>query len=101
MVVLEGMAAACTVVASDIEGYRSAAGGHAELVPPGDAGALARALGVALADAVEGSGRSAPEARKESLEYARNWSMDTLAERYVDVYRRAIEAYPGRGGTRG
>jgi len=91
------MAAACTVVASDIEGYRSAAGGHAELVPPGDAGALARALGVALADAVEGSGRSAPEARKESLEYARNWSMDTLAERYVDVYRRAIAAYRGRG----
>ena len=37
MVLLEGMAAGCAVVASDIEGYRSAAGGHAELVPPGDA----------------------------------------------------------------
>ena len=41
-----------------------AAGGHATLVPPGDVGALARALGVALADAVEGSGQSSPEARK-------------------------------------
>jgi phosphatidylinositol alpha-mannosyltransferase len=93
MVLLEGMAAGCAVVASDIEGYRSGAGGHAELVPPGDAGALARALGAALADAVEGSGRSAPEARKEAIEYARAWSMETLAERYVDVYTRAIAAY--------
>ena len=93
MVLLEGMAAGCAVVASDIEGYRMAAGGHATLVPPGDAAALARALGVALADAVEGSGRSAPEARKAATEYARAWSMDTLAERYVDVYARAIAAY--------
>jgi len=92
MVLLEGMAAGCAVVASDIDGYRRAAGGHAELVAPDDAAALARALGVALADAVEGSGRSAPEARKEAVEYARAWSMDALAERYVDVYTRAIEA---------
>jgi len=69
---------------------------HAELVPPDDAPALARALGVALADAVEGSGRSAPEARKEATEYARGWSMDALAERYVDVYGRAIEAFRAR-----
>ena len=38
MVLLEGMAAGCAVVASDIEGYRTAAGGHAALVPPGDVG---------------------------------------------------------------
>jgi phosphatidylinositol alpha-mannosyltransferase len=102
MVLLEGMAAGCAVVASDIDGYRSAAGGHAELVPPGDASALARALGAALADVVEGSGRSSPEARKEATEYARAWSMETLAERYVDVYRRAIDAYRGRvAATRG
>jgi phosphatidyl-myo-inositol alpha-mannosyltransferase len=90
MVILEGMASGCSVVASDIEGYRSAAGGHAALVPPGDTRALARALGVALADAVEGTGQSSTEARKEAIEYARGWSMDALAERYVDVYVRAI-----------
>jgi phosphatidylinositol alpha-mannosyltransferase len=96
IVLLEGMAAGCAVVASDIEGYRMAAGGHAALVPPGDKAALARALGVALADAVEASGQSAPEARKAALEHARNWSMDTLAERYVDVYERAIASYRAR-----
>jgi phosphatidylinositol alpha-mannosyltransferase len=96
MVLLEGMASGCAVVASDIEGYRAAAGGHAELVPPGDAPGLARELGVALADVVEGSGRSSPEARKDAREYARGWSMETLAERYVDVYTRAIEAYRAR-----
>lgn len=96
MVLLEGMAGGCAVVASDIEGYRAAAGGCAELVPPGDVPGLARALGMALADAVEGSGRSSPEARKEAREHARAWSMETLAERYVDVYTRAIAAY----GTR-
>ncbi len=96
MVLLEGLAAGCSVVASDIEGYRAAVGAHATLVPPGDVGALARALGVALADAVEGSGQSSPEARKAGVEYARAWSMDTLAERYVEVYERAIEAYGRR-----
>jgi phosphatidylinositol alpha-mannosyltransferase len=93
MVLLEGMAAGSAVVASDIEGYRMASGGHAALVPPGDAGALARSLGSALADAAEGVGQSSAEARKAATEYARAWSMDTLAERYVvDVYTRAIAA---------
>ena len=96
VVLLEGMAAGCSVVASDLEGYRLAAGGHAAFVPPGDKDALARALGVALADAVEGSGQSSPEARKAALEHARNWSMESLAERYVDVYERAIASYRDR-----
>jgi phosphatidylinositol alpha-mannosyltransferase len=96
MVVLEGMAASCSVVASDLEGYRSAAGGHAALVEPGDVQGLARALGVALADAVEESGQSAPEALKAARTHAEGWSMDTLAERYVDVYERAIALYGER-----
>ena len=93
MVVLEGLAAECAVIASDLDGYRAAAGGHATLVPPGDVGALARALGAALADAVEGCGQSSPEARKAALEHVRAWSMDALAERYVDLYAQAIERY--------
>ena len=38
MVLLEAMAARTAVVASDIDGYREAAGGHARLVPPGTPG---------------------------------------------------------------
>ncbi len=96
MVLLEGMAAGCAVVASDIEGYRTASGGHAALVPPGDAAALARSLGIALADVAEGTGQSSPEARKAAREYAQAWSMDTLAERYLDVYARAIAGFGSR-----
>lgn len=96
IVLLEGMAAGCSVVASDLAGYRIAAGGHATLVPPGDRSALSRALGVALADAVEGIGPSAPDARKSAVEHARNWSMESLAERYLDVYERAIASYRAR-----
>jgi phosphatidyl-myo-inositol alpha-mannosyltransferase len=90
VVLLEGMAAGCAVLASNIEGYRAAAGRYAELVPPGDPQRWARALGAALADAVEGSGLSSPEARKAAREHARAWSMDALASCYVDAYTRAI-----------
>jgi phosphatidylinositol alpha-mannosyltransferase len=98
MVVLEGMAARCAVVASDLEGYRSAAGGHAVLVPPGDVEALSRALGVALADVAEQSGQSSAEALKAAEAHAQNWSMESLAERYLGVYARAIELYAAKKG---
>ncbi|HEY5384351.1 MAG TPA: glycosyltransferase, partial [Acidimicrobiales bacterium] len=94
MVLLEGMAAGCAVVASDIEGYRTAAGGHATLVPPGDVGALSRVLDDVLARAeAETAAGTSTEARKEATEYAREWSMDTLADRYVEMYGRAMEGH--------
>ncbi len=95
VVLLEGMAAGCAVVASDLEGYRAAAGGNAVLVPPGDVGALAHALDAALADAAAGSGRSATDARRAATEHARSWSMDALAARYVDVYERVVRSSDG------
>jgi phosphatidyl-myo-inositol alpha-mannosyltransferase len=99
MVVLEGMAARCAVVASDLEGYRAAAGGHASLVPPGDAGAFSRALGVALADAAESTGASSVDALKAAEAHAESWSTDALAARYEEVYERAIALYgAGRRG---
>jgi phosphatidylinositol alpha-mannosyltransferase len=90
VVLLEGMAAGCSVVASDIEGYRGAAGGHAALVPPRNVPALARALDVAVADAAAGSGGAAPAVRQAALAHARTWSMDALAQRYVELYSTAI-----------
>lgn len=100
MVLLEAMAAGCAVVASDIPGYRAAAGGHAALVPPGDP----ETLGVVLADEVArraaGHAEPGPGADGTGLlpahlqaarRHAEEWSMDRLAERYVALYRRAVD----------
>jgi phosphatidyl-myo-inositol alpha-mannosyltransferase len=84
MVLLEAMAAGCPVVASDIPGYREAAGGSATLVAPGDPQALAAALSRQLAGAAD------PDARSRARGRAGERSMDRLAARYVDVYRRAV-----------
>jgi len=95
MVLLEGMAAGCTVVASDIPGYRAAAADHAVLVAPGDPEALGGALTDVLAVATGADAAAAGSldaARREALAHAERWSMAELADRYVDVYRRAVEA---------
>lgn len=96
MVLLEAMAAGTVVVASDLPGYRAAAGGHAALVPPGDVHALATGLARALADAERGSGHSSPEARLAAAAHVEEWSMPRLATRYLDVYRQAIERWEER-----
>ncbi len=49
IVLLEAMAAGRAIVCSDIEGYRAVCGTAAVLVPPGDSGALARAIEVLTA----------------------------------------------------
>ena len=71
LVVLEGMAAGTVVVASDIDGYRDAAGGRAVMVPPGESPALARALrGVLdgrLAPSCPAAGQDGPRDRGEWL----------------------------------
>ncbi|MGH9107940.1 MAG: glycosyltransferase family 4 protein [Acidimicrobiales bacterium] len=84
MVLLEAMAAGCAVVASDIPGYRAAAGGHGLLAPPGDPEGLAGALGAVLAGAAD------DEARRAARRHAESWSMRRLAASYVDLYRRAV-----------
>jgi phosphatidylinositol alpha-mannosyltransferase len=106
MVLLEAMAARAVVVASDIDGYREAAGGHALLVPPGDG----RALAAALSGVLHGSGdvdtRPGGEggpggdgSRRRWLEaaegWAAHWSMGRLAEWYEDIYRSAVVGPPG------
>jgi phosphatidylinositol alpha-mannosyltransferase len=87
MVVLEAMAAGTAVVASDIPGYREAAKGHARLVTPGDRGALAAALSAELEAHATGTDRTRRDA---AVAQAEDWSMERLASRYVDAYRRAV-----------
>jgi phosphatidylinositol alpha-mannosyltransferase len=86
VVLLEAMAAETPIVASDLPGYRNVArAGHdALLVAPGDAHALADALvdvleHPTLAESLVASGESR----------AAEFSMDLLAERYLDLYDRA------------
>ncbi len=112
MVLLEAMAAGTVVVASDIEGYRAAAGGHAVLVPPGQVDALARALdGVLSGHLATGSARGSEEPPCDrggededgaavgtgrrawtgaAQEWADRWSMEELAARYEECYRSAV-----------
>jgi phosphatidylinositol alpha-mannosyltransferase len=86
MVLLEAMAARTAVVASNIPGYAFVAGRHAELVPPGDSGALAEALIRILAPAETGTGVGSPEALADAFAHAATWSMARLAERYLGIY---------------
>jgi phosphatidylinositol alpha-mannosyltransferase len=96
MVLLEGMAAGCAVVASDIDGYRQAAGGHARLVPPEDPAALGLALEQTLAR-VATAGAEIADARRAAAEYAAHWSMSALARRYLEIYERVRVGAKGRG----
>ena len=100
VVLLEAMAARAVVVASDIDGYRLAAGGHAILTPPGDVVSLTEGLVQALgvegspAGSALGEGNGGPTDRKAWLdggaEWAAHWSMERLAEWYEARYRSAV-----------
>ncbi len=104
LVLLEGMAARAVVVASDIDGYRDAAGGCAVLVPPGDAHALAGAVRGVLDGDLAHAGTLAQDedcathedcATREhwldaGVARADAWSMASLAGRYEDLYRRVV-----------
>jgi len=78
------------VVASDIDGYRDAAGADAVLVPPGDRFALAEALESALAPGEAGGAGAALDPRPDRLAAAsaraEGWSMKRLVERYETLY---------------
>jgi phosphatidyl-myo-inositol alpha-mannosyltransferase len=87
IVLVEAMAASAAVVCSDLPGFRTAAGGAARFVPPGDAGALADALRVVLTD-----GDEAERMRKLSARMSRSFDWGRLAAGVEAAYRRAVEA---------
>ncbi len=91
MVLLEAMAAGTAVVASDIQGYREAAGPAARLVPPGDSDALRSALAELLTDATSRAALAATGRRRAS-----ELSMRRLAERYSATYRELASTVAGR-----
>jgi phosphatidylinositol alpha-mannosyltransferase len=86
LILLEGMASETVVVASDITGYREAAGGHAVLVPPGNDTALEAGIARALTN-------ETPERVAAARAYAQAWSMTTLMDRYLELYAEAGQHY--------
>lgn len=87
IVLLEAMAAGTPVVASDIDGYRNVAtdGETALLVEPDDPRALASAIARVIADS-----RLAARLTAAGLEHSTSFSMDSLADKYVEIYERAL-----------
>jgi phosphatidyl-myo-inositol alpha-mannosyltransferase len=87
VVLLEAMAAGTPIVASAIDGYENVAraGQDALLVPPGDVGALRDALRRLLDDRALGARLVA-----SGHERAEQFSMRRLAERYLELYARAL-----------
>jgi len=85
VVLLEAMAADTPVVASDLVGYATVArdGKDADLVPPGDPLQLAVAL-----DRVLGDADHARQLVTSGRERAAEFSMEHLAEIYLDIYEQ-------------
>lgn len=90
VVLLEGMAARTPVVASDLPGYRTVATDEADalLVPPGDVSALAATLRRVLDSPGLAARLIAGGDRRAHL-----YSMDRLADRYLEFYEPLVTAY--------
>jgi phosphatidylinositol alpha-mannosyltransferase len=86
IVLLEAMAAGTAIVATNIDGYADVARADREalLVPPGDADSLRDALRLLLDDAERREALIAAGRRR-----AEEFSMRTLAERYLECYEQA------------
>ena len=100
VVLLEAMAARTPIVASDLDAYAIVArpGRDALLAEPGDPTALAAALKRVLFDQ-----DTADSLVASGLDRARQFSMDKLATRYVEIYtdlaaRRRVHTPNGQSG---
>lgn len=85
LVVAEGLASGCAVVASDLPAFRHVAGEAARFAPVGDAGALAEALVAVLSDPAEAE-RWAAGGRREVARFDRS----AVLEGYLSAYRDAL-----------
>ena len=80
---LEALACGTPVVAGDVPALREVLGDQAELVDPGDPGALASALAKAVGEA----GEAARAARRA---HAATFTWERCASATLDAYRRAV-----------
>ncbi|MSO14955.1 MAG: glycosyltransferase family 1 protein [Ilumatobacteraceae bacterium] len=87
VVLLEAMAAGTPVVASNLDGYRNVATDDetALLVETGNVASLTSALARVLVDS-----QLAERLTANGREHAQRFSMDALADRYIEIYERAL-----------
>lgn len=85
IVVLEGLASGCAVVASDLDAFRAVAGDAAVYVPVGDGPALAAAIGAMLAAPVRIADLGAA-----GLERSRRFGRDQVLGGYLEAYQEAL-----------
>jgi len=86
LVLLEGMASETLVVASDIDGYREAAGGFATLFRAGDPAALEESITRAITCETE-------EGIAAARRHAEGWSMSNLVDAYEELYDVATRRF--------
>jgi phosphatidylinositol alpha-mannosyltransferase len=84
IVVVEGMAAGCAVVASGLPAFVRVAADAARFVPPGDSAGLAAQISELLAD--ESAARALGAA---ALERVQRFSGEVVAAAYIDAYEDA------------
>lgn len=85
VVVVEGMAAGCAVVASGLESFRAVGGDTVDYVPPGDAAALADSL----LDLLDDPSRIAVMSRA-GRDRAKRYDWSNVASEYRAIYREAL-----------
>lgn len=85
IIVLEGLASGCAVVASDLDAFRAVAGDAASYVTAGDAAALAHAVGAVL-QSDDLARQMGTRGRERSLRFGR----EAVLAGYLDAYEAAI-----------
>jgi phosphatidylinositol alpha-mannosyltransferase len=85
LIVAEGMAAGCTVVASDLPAFRYVAGACARLTPVGDPTALTETLAAVLSDPAE-----ARRLARHGLREVARFDRAAVLEGYLSAYRDAL-----------
>lgn len=85
LVVAEGMAAGCAVVASDLDAFKAVLGDTGELVAAGDTSALARALADLLQDPDK-----AKRLGEAAAERVRRFDWSEVVESYRNAYAQSL-----------
>jgi len=100
LVIGEAMACGLPVVATDAPGVEELLGGRGDIVPVGDADALARAIAGKLR--LTSDGAAAEEAAGRRARIERDFSLAAVAQRWLDIYAHLLRGTsPARLSTTG